>query len=39
VKESWHNGVTVAGYDSKGRAILEGKFDGPGAKIILFGAK
>jgi len=38
-KEVWHNGVTVAGYDSRGRAILEAKFDGPGAKIILFGAK
>jgi len=38
-KEAWHNGVTVAGYDSRGRAILEAKFDGPGAKIILFGAK
>ncbi len=39
VKQSWDNGVTVAGYDSKGHAILEAKFDGPGAKIILFGAK
>ncbi len=39
VKESWHNGVTVAGYDSRGRALLEAKFYGPGAKIILFGAR
>jgi len=39
VKEAWHNGVTVAGYDSRGRAIVDAKFDGPGAKIILFGAK
>jgi len=38
-KDSWNNGVTVAGYDSRGRAILEAKFEGPGAKIIFFGAK
>ena len=40
VRESWNNGgVDVVGYDSRGRAIIEASFDGPGARIVLFGAK
>jgi alpha-galactosidase len=35
----WDNGVKVAGFDSEGRAILQVDFDGPGARIVLFGAK
>jgi len=40
VKEAWSNGgVEVVGYDARGRAIIEAKFDGPGAKIVLFGVR
>jgi alpha-galactosidase len=34
----WDNGAQVE-FDSEGRAIIEANFEGPGAKIILFGVK
>ncbi len=38
VRKWWDNGAKVE-FDSRGHAVIEVKFEGPGAKIVLFGAQ
>lgn len=38
-KKHWENPGTEVKFDDKGRAIITAKFNGAGAKIVLFGVE